>query len=508
MTQEWDWQNNRSYWAIHNRDRWEMMTEVTPGTLKDLTKISKLTGLKNLQIVCQPLENLNGLDGMAKLEEVNIQDCGQLSDISTLFTLENVSRIDIRNTPIQSIRGIQNLPGLTYLNLNNTNVTDITPLAECDLAAAEQQGGLSLTVQGNEPVEDLTPLERVHSYNMVFLNERDAETWLPHMQGATVREMNIQSLNPDILKLLEGINVENLHYNSFALDSLENIDSVPREMAEKIEVLMIVGDKIYESNGNLRVETQWKGNKALPCVVDNQTGERTVAEMGKGELDLSNLKKLTGLRDLNLVAQPFTDLEVLRGLTSLTSLNLNLCTKLTDISALADLPNLEMLCLDSTAVTDLSPLTGLKKLMNLNFNNMKVKDWTVLEQIDFSYAAGKGGLGLSIDNCKSRMDFLTRIGCFSNLALGGIKADLWMEPVANAKVFGFYSSNMNQKQLEQFLEQHPEIKRLSIPNNKGITDLTKLLSMPNLEQVTVSQQMKKAIQSIEGMQYQFQMEIW
>ena len=67
---------------------------------------------------------------------------------------------------------------------------------------------------------------------------------------------------------------------------------------------------------------------------------------------------------------------------------------------------------------------------------------------------------------------------------------------------------MNQKQLEQFLDEHPEIQRLNIPNNKGIKDLTKLLTMPNLQQVTVSQDMKNAIKSIDGAQYGFQLGIW
>ena len=66
---------------------------------------------------------------------------------------------------------------------------------------------------------------------------------------------------------------------------------------------------------------------------------------------------------------------------------------------------------------------------------------------------------------------------------------------------------MNQKELEQLLEQHPEIDNLHIQYNPKITDLTKLLSMPNLGYVKVSKNMSKAIQSIQGAEIRFQLDI-
>jgi len=504
--QEWDWQANRNIWYF-NEYGTEQRTEVRTGTLTDLSKISRLTGLKSLQILCQPLESLNGIDGMMKLEQVHIEDCDRLGDISRLFTLESLREIDIRNAPVQSIQGIQNLQRLTYLNLNNTNVTDILPLGECDLSFAQQQGGLSLTVQGNEPVQDLSPLDRIKTYGMMFMNERDAETWLPHMEGAHVRELHINTLRSDMLPALNKIECENLQFDNFALASLEEIDSLPPEMLEKIDALMIVGNQIYTGN-NMGIQTEWKGNKVYPAVRNNQTGEVTIVETtGKDMPDLSSLNKLTNLRDLTLAAQAFTDLEALRGLKNVKNLNLLLCAKLTDISALAEMTELENLELSHTGVTDLSPLTGLKKLRNLGLNSTKVKDWEVIGQIDFSYAAQNGGLNLALDNCKTKMTWLSNIPSFSNLAMSGIKTDLWMDQVKGSKVMSFFSGAMNQKQFEQFLDEHPEIEQVYIPNSK-VTDLTKLLSMPNLQRVAVSQNMKKALKSIEGMEYRFQLETW
>ena len=505
--QEWDEMNNRNKWVIQERGT-DMITDVQTGTLTDLTRLVKLTKLKWLWVVCQPLQNVNGVEDMLQLEEADFQDCDQLTDISGLFTVESLRRIDIRNAPVSSIQGIQNLPALTSLNLNNTRVTDIAPLAECDLGAAEQEGGLNLTIQGSEPVRDLTPLEGIRSFGMMFMNEQDAETWLPHMQGARVRDLNINQMNGTIFGLLEGISVENLNYQSFALKNLEEIDSLPSEITEKITRICLIGDQLYEENGQIHLEEDWKGNKAIPVIQNWQTQERTQVEMGTG-VDLSNLAKLPNLEELTLAVQPMADLEALRGLHGLRKLNVSYCTKLTDISAVADLTELEDLDLNrDTGVKDLGPITGLKKLRRLEMNGIQAKDWTVLEGTDFSYSDRNGGFSLGIDNCNKKMTFLAGIKNFSFLGLGGIKADLWLEYVAGAKIYGIWTGNMNQKQLEQFLDQHPEIEQLNIPNCKAINDLTKLLSMPNLKQVTITQDMKKAIQSLDGAQYGFQMAVW
>ena len=60
-------------------------------------------------------------------------------------------------------------------------MTDILPLAECDLGFAERQGGLSLSVQGEEPVQDLSPLDGLTNLERF---------WGNHMDGLTEEEIN------------------------------------------------------------------------------------------------------------------------------------------------------------------------------------------------------------------------------------------------------------------------------------------------------------------------------
>ena len=56
-------------------------------------------------------------------------------------------------------------------------------------------------------------------------------------------------------------------------------------------------------------------------------------------------------------------------------------------------------------------------------------------------------------------------------------------------------------------EQHPELEDMHIPWNDRITDLSMLTEMPNLKRVTISHNMEKAVKSLEGKEYRFELEI-
>ena len=104
--------------------------QVTTGSLANLERISKLTGLRRLEIVEQPLTSLEGMEGMTELEECRLADCTELKDVQILFTMEKVRNILLQNVPAESLQGIQNLTELEQLELFHTGITDLSPLTE------------------------------------------------------------------------------------------------------------------------------------------------------------------------------------------------------------------------------------------------------------------------------------------------------------------------------------------------------------------------------------------
>lgn len=88
--------------------------------------------------------------------------------------------------------------------------------------------------------------------------------------------------------------------------------------------------------------------------------------------DLAPLSGLANLRRLS-VAAPQEDLSALAGLTSLTHLTIG-GGRLTDISALAGMPSLATLYIHETPLSDMSPLAALQELSYLSVRRCHVQD--------------------------------------------------------------------------------------------------------------------------------------
>ena len=146
---------------------------VKEGTLTDLTKLSKLTGLETLRICRQPLTGLDGIRDLENLRCLELTNCGKLSDYSDIFALSGIQSLSLTGDNFTSVEGIQNFDTLYELDLTNSGVTDLSPLAGCRFPNGESfEDGLDLSV--GRKVEDLSPLQAVPKFSFLHLN-RSAE---------------------------------------------------------------------------------------------------------------------------------------------------------------------------------------------------------------------------------------------------------------------------------------------------------------------------------------------
>lgn len=106
--------------------------------------------------------------------------------------------------------------------------------------------------------------------------------------------------------------------------------------------------------------------------------------------DLSPLKSLKQLQEVNCNATQVTDLSPLTVLPDLQLLNCG-STNVTDLSLLESLKRLQMVDCSSTKVTDLSPLANIIRIQTLNCSSTKVTDLAPLA----------GLKGLKALNCSS-----------------------------------------------------------------------------------------------------------
>lgn len=157
------------------------------GTVADLSHIERMTGLKRLELVRQPLSGVEGIQALSQLESVRFADC-PVSDIAPLFAIPTLRNIDISDCPITSIQGVQNLFAPVSLNFNDAEISDISPLADCDFTEAYQEGGLQLGLSNNK-IEDFSALEAIEAFQELSLGGMPAARWLPHIKAKRVEEL-------------------------------------------------------------------------------------------------------------------------------------------------------------------------------------------------------------------------------------------------------------------------------------------------------------------------------
>jgi len=185
---EEDWQNGEPvpYWFDPET---EERTEIEPGSITDLGIFSELTGLKQLELYCQPLESLDGIQNLGALERLQVQYCTNLRDASATFALQDLRELDLSRNPVESIQGVQNLNRLQRLSLFHTQVSDLSPLEGCDFGEAYENGGLRLEI-ADIPAEDFSPLSSIRRLRNFCPNNLDAKLWAPALENTAVFELS------------------------------------------------------------------------------------------------------------------------------------------------------------------------------------------------------------------------------------------------------------------------------------------------------------------------------
>ena len=452
----------------------------------DLSPLKKIREYSHLQLDNDKIERYLPYVQNAVIHELQLNDMNQ--GTVTADQLPKVTdRLELHRIPsLTSLDGLK-APGPHTIQLDNmTNLTSVSALKPL----IKEGGVRELRVGGCPRVADWSALEGAPLEKLVVYGDL---VFLP------------QSLQ-SIVERTEGWNEWWQDDVAFSLSSLEELENLPDSALQGVSKLNIAAGELFDSNQFELSENYSNGPQ--PVLRNRETGEETRLKMPK-EADWSFLNhSLPNMKNLTFAVMPVTDLEPLRSLPGMKSLDLRFCTKLKDITALNEMLDLEELLLDSTAVTDLSPLKGKTKYRNLSFNNTKITDFSALAECDFSYAANEcGGLCINIDN-KNIKDFSFLAACpkYNWMGMGGINPDKWLQHVENVQICGIFFGTCNQKQFQAFIENHPEIENLHIQGTQ-ITDLSMLPALQHLRYVRISPNMKKALASLEGLDYSFELEI-
>ena len=97
------------------------------GRISDLSPLSKLTNLKDLDIGNCKISDLSPLAGLTQLRDL-FADSSEISDVSSLAGLTNLTRVILRDNQISDVAPLSGLVNLEYLDVSRNMINDITPL--------------------------------------------------------------------------------------------------------------------------------------------------------------------------------------------------------------------------------------------------------------------------------------------------------------------------------------------------------------------------------------------
>jgi len=189
MNEEWSWDSKKQESVmtpmLYNRETGEQHP-VQRGSVTDFSRLSKLTGLRQLTLVNQPLQSLEGIQALENLEYLDLMCCPALTDVSAAFALPQLRELCFRGCPVTSVQGVQNLRQLVRLDIFHCPVEDLSPLALLDYSTAERDGGFNLDLDERLATEDLSALSAVPCFNYLNINNIPSALWAPYVADAPV----------------------------------------------------------------------------------------------------------------------------------------------------------------------------------------------------------------------------------------------------------------------------------------------------------------------------------
>lgn len=165
--------------------------EITSGSIKDFSMLSKLTGLEELVLVNQPLESVDGIQYLSGLKRLELVGC-DIEDISPVFALSSLEQLRLEDCRrLGSIAGIQNLFRLHELNVTGSHITDFSPLSKLNPNAYKDCGFcLSIMAYQEECMpEEFSFLSAINYYSHLELHGCPGDEFAGYLDNCDIDDL-------------------------------------------------------------------------------------------------------------------------------------------------------------------------------------------------------------------------------------------------------------------------------------------------------------------------------
>jgi len=415
---------------------------------------------------------------------------GTLTDLTCLQKLTGLRELTVCAQPqLTSLEGIQAMGDLKDLDVR-----------QCP---ALTDGSAAFTVQSLEElrfrftgVRSIQGIQNLYALRMLDLNNNPVDDLSPLAACTALEDVNFQ----------------------LPMMTFEELKAQPEEVRQNIKNLSIAGEYVYDG-GPWWFEEDWITDPPTLYLHSNETDERmpllagAVTDMGELAALLPRLERLW------LYGQDLTTLDGVEAFPQLREINLEECRQVADFTALWRSSSLGSISLRNEPIESLYGIEQLPRLVNLSLSGTRVKDFSPLINVDYSYCTSEEndgrGFWLAADvadgNNLTHEDYapLEAVPVYWGLNMNNISVDRWLDHVMSKEIheLSCHRSDISNEQLRAFVEAHPMLEQLDLRWNPQLTDLSCLLELPNdLRELYLSDDMQKALNSL-GEGYTFRVEI-
>jgi Leucine-rich repeat (LRR) protein len=313
--------------------------------ISDIDVVENFVELKKLSIENTNVSNIESLIEASTLEDLRMSGT-KVEKTEVLKELPEIRFLRFNSTPISSLSNLSNLKKLEQLSFSATKINDISLLS--------QFPNLKVVYFNNTSISDLTPLEKCEKIEKIYCDN----TGIDEAKASAFMSKKPNSLviyNSDILKKWwEDMSAE--WKKVFAEDLKTETPGI-----EQLHRL------------SMKQDVSLAGKTAIVALdpVSKFTHLSKLDVSGSGISDLSPVKNLLDLQELNCSNTEVTKLDALSSLKRLVKLDCS-NTQISSLAPVANCDNLEIINADKTQISNLTGLSKLTRLKKIYADNTQL----------------------------------------------------------------------------------------------------------------------------------------
>lgn len=345
--------------------------------------ISKMSGIAEEEMSFKWTKNLKALELIGH----------QITSLEDLVFFPNLTVLTLNSVKLNNLKGIENCKKLNQLSAYTTDIKDFS-----SISSLSEITNIAIFFGNNNVKNLISSIKNYKNLNTFTMNsvKGDYDYNIIKDLPVSLKRLEIQN-SGELIKNIDGIQkLINLTYLNLNDNKITSIDKL--KYLTNLKELYLKNNKIVDitplSENIYLIKLDLKGNLEIDGNRNNYSVEQIKAldkiseildREGVIYLDSDKLGLFTNYKSLDLSNQNLATLDVLKGMTELTSLNISnnqlTLEDETSKNVLKEMKKLEYLNLNNNNITNITEIRDMSNLKELYLNANKITDISVINNL-------------------------------------------------------------------------------------------------------------------------------